>query len=526
MRSKQAWARATLALSLLCPGLGVSAFNLPNDLHKNLFGVRAECTPYKIQSGDWCAGIAQTRCNNIKLSDLYKYNPGLEAKCGSLKVGEYVCCTAGTMPDMDPPGNADGTCKWIQANEGDDCWSIAKNRCNIEPEQLYKFNGGSDAFCNKLVKGKPLCCTKGEMPDLKPKKNADGSCKWATVGQGEGCGTVAGSNFLEIEDLDKLNVGKTWGWMGCERLQPNQRVCVSDGTPPFPAYIPDIQCGPQKKPEDGSAPPTSGVNITDLNPCPLNACCSAFGYCGITPEFCIDTTVKDTPGTNKNGTNGCISNCGLDIVNNKAGPASFAKIGYFESWNPYTRPCLTMDINDIDKLDEKGYTHIHFAFANLTEDFVPDVSGTQDQWDKFVNLKNVKRIVAFGGWAFSNEPGTNHIIRAGVMPANRARFAQNIINFVNSTGIDGVDFDWEYPGATDIEGSEPGTPQDGINYQRFIQTVKQGLGADRSVSFAAPASFWYLKNFPIKNMAAIADYIVYMTYDLHGQWDVGNKWAV
>ncbi|KAJ2342700.1 hypothetical protein GGH92_005258, partial [Coemansia sp. RSA 2673] len=39
------------------------------------------------------------------------------------------------------------------------------------------------------------------------------------------------------------------------------------------------------------------------------------------------------------------------------------------------------------------------------------------------------------------------------------------------------------------------------------------------LSIAAPASYWYLKNFPIAEMAPLLDYIVYMTYDLHGQWD-------
>ena len=214
----------------------------------------------------------------------------------------------------------------------------------------------------------------------------------------------------------------------------------------------------------------------------------------------------------------------MDVVNNKNPPASFAKVGYFESWNPYSRPCLTMDVNDIAKLDG-GYTHIHFAFANLTEDFTPSIGGVQDQWDKFVRLQGVKRIVAFGGWAFSNDPGTNHIIRRGVMPANRATFVENIVNFVKSSGIDGVDFDWEYPGATDITGSDPGLPADGENYLEMMKMVKRRL-PDKSVSFAAPASFWYLRNFLIKEMAAVADYIVYMTYDLHGQWDVSNEFAV
>jgi hypothetical protein len=34
----------------------------------------------------------------------------------------------------------------------------------------------------------------------------------------------------------------------------------------------------------------------------------------MTNEFCIDTTVDDTPGTAKNGTYGCISNCGMEII--------------------------------------------------------------------------------------------------------------------------------------------------------------------------------------------------------------------
>lgn len=40
---------------------------------------------------------------------------------------------------------------------------------------------------------------------------------------------------------------------------------------------------------------------------------------------------------------------------------------------------------------------------------------------------------------------------------------------------------------------------------------------DITLSIAAPASYWYLKAFPIKKMAPLLDYIVFMTYDLHGR---------
>lgn len=35
----------------------------------------------------------------------------------------------------------------------------------------------------------------------------------------------------------------------------------------------------------------------------------------------------------------------------------------------------------------------------------------------------------------------------------------------------------------------------------------------------------YLRGFPIANMITFLDYIIYMTYDLHGQWDYRNQWA-
>lgn len=52
--------------------------------------------------------------------------------------------------------------------------------------------------------------------------------------------------------------------------------------------------------------------------------------------------------------------------------------------------------------------------------------------------------------------------------------------------------------------------------------VLKNLLGDKSVSIAAPGSYWYLKGFPIAKISKVVDYIVFMTYDLHGQWDAGN----
>lgn len=61
-----------------------------------------------------------------------------------------------------------------------------------------------------------------------------------------------------------------------------------------------------------------------------------------------------------------------------------------------------------------------------------------------------------------------------------------------------------------------------MEYLKFLSLLKDKIGSGKSVSIAAPASYWYLKAFPIDRIAATIDYIVFMTYDLHGQWDWGN----
>jgi GH18 family chitinase len=79
--------------------------------------------------------------------------------------------------------------------------------------------------------------------------------------------------------------------------------------------------------------------------------------------------------------------------------------------------------------------------------------------------------------------------------------------------------------APDIPGIPAGDAGDGGRYLSFLKRVRQLLPSEKTLSIAAPASYWYLKGFPIKEISDVVDYIVYMTYDLHGQWDFNNAWA-
>jgi hypothetical protein len=247
-------------------------------------------------------------------------------------------------------------CRTTRVESGYSCAKLA-SRCGISASDFTKYNPGSK-FCAELVPKQHVCCSKGDLPDLRPSKNKDGSCHAYKVDEGDNCASIAVKNGLKVDDLEMFNK-KTWGWAGCKRLFYQTVMCLSEGTPPFPDEIANAQCGPQKP---GTKKTGDTTNISDLNPCPLNACCNIWGQCGITKEFCTDTNTG-APGTAKEDTNGCISNCCTKIVNSGGGGG--IKIGYFQGYG-MGRPCLYQDDSQIDT---SKYTHLHFAFGTLTKDY-------------------------------------------------------------------------------------------------------------------------------------------------------------
>ena len=92
---------------------------------------------------------------------------------------------------------------------------------------------------------------------------------------------------------------------------------------------------------------------------------------------------------------------------------------------------------------------------------------------------------------------------------------------MNATGFDGVDVDWEYPGAPDRGGQK----EDTDNYVLLLKTMRQTFdssGNKFGITFTAPSSYWYLRWFNLPGMIKYVDWINLMSYDLHGVWDANN----
>lgn len=341
------------------------------------------------------------------------------------------------------------SCKMETVVKGDTCITLAA-RCGIPVEEFMRNNSendqdeeSKDTRCKLLHPGDQLCCSERvRIPKSKPLMNRDGSCAAYVTEPDDTCFSIAQKHGLEEPKISYFNDRRTWGWSGCDYIHPGLRICLSEGYPPLPDPRPDAACGPTVP---GTTMPMDGQPLADLNPCPLNACCNILGNCGVSPEFCINEEgPTGNPGTAPPDHKGCISNCGMEILDNSNEPAQFLKIGYYASFN-LDRPCLNLRAAHIQVND---YTHIHWAFANINSEFKLEIIDPHEQWADFLALEGVKRIVSIGGWGVTISTTFYEVFRKALDPANVDGFIINILDFVEDNGLDGVEFDWEYPGVS------------------------------------------------------------------------------
>lgn len=389
--------------------------------------------------------------------------------------------------------------KPIQADsEAGDCYTAAmvsgksvESVCGVNSESVQGYNPSLNF--NALAVGQTICCSIGNAPDKRPSKNSDGSCYSYTIKSGDTCSSIlAKYSPLSTSDLTTYNT-KTYGWKGCNLLQIGQKICLSSGTAPRPNSVADAQCGPLA-PGD-----------LYMAECPLNACCSENGYCGTTSDFCD----KTESSTGAPGSDGCYSNCGYGSLH-QSQAKDFRKIVYWMD----NEDAL---YKDPTKLSTTDYDTVHYGFININSDLTIDESKISGS--PFLSISQ-KKVASFGGWTFSTSSSTYQIFRnIAATASSRQAFADKLKTFVNKYGLDGIDIDWEYPGETDIEGIPADGLDSGEKYLDLVKRIKSTLPSGKTVSVAIPATYWYLKGFPVKDMQDYVTYFVLMAYDYHGVWE-------
>ncbi|KAI8631443.1 family 18 glycosyl hydrolase [Xylariaceae sp. FL1651] len=248
--------------------------------------------------------------------------------------------------------------------------------------------------------------------------------------------------------------------------------------------------------------------------CPLSVCCSQFGFCGSTSDFC-DTGCQS-------GFGGC------GAVNRPScsdNTASKRTIGYYEAW-ANTRKCDAVSPED---LNLNGFTHINFAFAFFDPSSfqiapMDEPSGTL--YSRFTALKNsrsgLQTWISVGGWSFT-DPGPTRTAFSDMTSSagNRQKFISGLTSFMDHYGFDGVDLDWEYPQADD----RGGISADTANYVSLVKELRAAFGTKYGISMTLPTSYWYLQHFDLKNIQSNVDWFNFMAYDLHGVWDAASQFV-
>ena len=140
----------------------------------------------------------------------------------------------------------------------------------------------------------------------------------------------------------------------------------------------------------------------------------------------------------------------------------------------------------------------------------------------------LRLMAAVGGWTRSNR-----FSDVATDARARAAFAASAVAFLRKARFDGIDIDWEYPGAIGVPCAPGHTCErktDKANFVTLVRELRAALDAagaadgkryaitiaaanDRAFIFDAGSSAW------LTELARELDWINVMTYDYHGSWE-------
>ncbi|KAJ2443285.1 hypothetical protein GGF42_006686, partial [Coemansia sp. RSA 2424] len=187
-------------------------------------------------------------------------------------------------------------------------------------------------------------------------------------------------------------------------------------------------------------------------------------------------------------------------------------VGYYPNW--VSMPSISFS----------KYTHVNFAFA------IPTASGslTYDNQGAMrgivtsLHAAGTKAIISIGGWTGSGL--FSSILKNS---ASRTSLLTNIVAYIKSYNLDGVDIDWEYPGRQGDTCNAFDANSDTSNFLSFLQDLRAQLDAtfgsrSKLLTLAVRVEPFDGPSGPISDVSAFAkvvDFINLMTYDIAGIWN-------
>ena len=143
--------------------------------------------------------------------------------------------------------------------------------------------------------------------------------------------------------------------------------------------------------------------------------------------------------------------------------------------------------------------------------------------ERIVRIKRrnpkLKVMLSIGGWENASD-GFVDVVRT---QATRDAFNFHVANWLRNNDYDGLDINWEYPGAKERGSS----PEDKERFSIWVKDLQSMFLAEAEgrrmkkliLSAAVPASsYWVSKGYDVPKICPFLDFVNLMAYDLHGTW--------
>jgi GH18 family chitinase/chitodextrinase len=175
--------------------------------------------------------------------------------------------------------------------------------------------------------------------------------------------------------------------------------------------------------------------------------------------------------------------------------SSFHVVGYMPSWQ-----------GSATDIQYSNVTHINYAFIRpTTTGELTSLDNPQKLRDivSLAHANGVKVGIAVGGWSELNNADFQSM--AG-NASYRTTFVNNIMSFIQTYQLDGVDIDWEYP----VEGADP------ANFSTLMTALGNSLHAQGKFLTAAVSAQGYFANGVQSSVFNAVDFLNIMVYDGDG----------
>lgn len=172
-------------------------------------------------------------------------------------------------------------------------------------------------------------------------------------------------------------------------------------------------------------------------------------------------------------------------------------LGYYPCWAEEPSPA---------KINYGLFTHLVHAFATVEKGKL-STSGNlpSRQLTERAHAAHVRVLLGLGG------AGSRAAFDELVKDASATEtLIRSVVAMVTEYGYDGIDLDWEFPAEADQ-----------LQMASFVKELRQALRTANPkalLTMPVPATDWYGRWFPMKEIGESVDLVEVMSYDLHGPW--------